>query len=84
MIKNLKKEDVLVVRVMFKRILNFLKITNDDDKRIIEMIQKSPYIEHLRISEKGSLHIDPKIVRETKEFKEALKKAEKIVKLYNK
>lgn len=75
-----KIEDVQAAHVMFKSLLISLGLMHsEEEQRMIDLIQKCPYNKHIRIGERGSLSMDPKFVIETKEYQEALIKAEQIV-----
>lgn len=51
-----------------------------EDKKIKDLVDNS--YNSLRVVGRGTIRIDPKEVRNTKEFKEALKKAKDIVNNY--
>lgn len=73
-----KIEDVQAAHVMFKSLLISLGLMHsEEEQRMIDLIQKCPY--NIRIGERGSLRIDPREVRNSKEFKEALIEAKQIV-----
>ncbi len=52
---------------------------SDSDKEILNMIKNSPHLEHAKVGERGSLSIDCSVVRNSKQFKDYLIEAEKIV-----
>lgn len=74
-----KRKDVPLVHVMFKRILNLFRSKNSTfEKQVIDDIRNSPHFEHIKIGERGSLHIDKDIIYNSKEYQEAMIEVEKL------